>query len=379
MNKILFLLDFADSFENCERVGSLPRNIEHFKALSTNFIEAYILSPDIVNFSDHLGIGGIHYPLPSRAKKIRLPVFLFLSPLLNKQVFANCDILWAKFSSMIPALIAKKIYKKPIICFFDYNWSELSWASNENIVEYNVKSLIEKLIIKHSDYIITTTDTLRSYLIEKGFHSEKKIYLLPNSVDTKAFSPILQKKINEQLKVLSVGRLNEQKNFPLLIESISVFQKKHDNKVKLTIVGTGPLKSSLLDFAYENGVNLTIIDRVPNNEMPEVYNNHDIFVMTSPREGHPRALLEAMSCGLPVVCTNVKGIRDIIKDNQNGLLSDQDKEDIANKILRVMTDKNTLLKLSKNARKEVIEKYSFEALIQEEVYIYQSIFGPVIK
>lgn len=370
MKRLLFLVDSAGSLENWDRVGSLARIVRYFNTLTDNSFEIHIISPDVRDYTFRLKKDGCHHSLPIRSRFGRLVSYSLLSPFLFRQVFRQCDLYRARFSSVLPAIIAKKIYKKPIVSYFDWNWVGFSKQYNENICEYSVKSMIEKLMIKHSDYFITTTDTLKAYLLEKGFYSEKRIFILPNYVDTQLFKPTATMAKSGQVEILGVGRLHEQKNFALLIDAASIVKTRKGRDVKLTIVGSGYLKTTLSNLARENGMDLEIIDRIPNEKMPSVYNKHHLFVMTSTKEGHPRALLEAMSCGLPVIGTDVEGVRDIIDHGENGLLCSEDEEDVADKISYLISDTEAAIRLGKHARRYVAENYSFPNLIQKEAAIY---------
>lgn len=373
-NKVSFFLDFADSLENADRVGSVTRILRYFNALAED-IGIDVLSPDYKDYSPKLKNGARHLPLPSFAKVNRHIAFLFISPIIFRNSLKESSLYWAKFSSSVPAVLAKKLFKKPLVNFFDYNWVELSGASKESKLEFKIKTAIERLMIRHSDYFITTTETLRSYLIEKGFKHPERIFVIPNYVDTELFCPCEKTQEPEVLNILSVGRLSEQKNFPLLIDGISFLLQRTDIKIKLTIVGSGPLRDDLLQQAGKFKLKLEIKERVANDRMPSIYQASDVFVMTSPREGHPRALVEAMACGLPVVGTNVVGIRDVITDRHNGLLCAENKEDIAEKILQIARNRSFTEKLSKNAREEAVLKYSFTALVERERTIYDQIFS----
>jgi len=378
MNKnkrnIIYFMDFADSLENADRVGSVTRIIRYFNALSEHSITINILSPDLKNYSSLLS-DSKHYPLPAYSGSFRHIVFLIFSPIIFRTLMRDAHLYWAKFSSSIPAMIAKTLYRKPIVNYFDYNWVELSRASKEGRLELGIKWLIEHLMIRYSDYFITTTDTLKSYLINMGFRYPEKIFIIPNYVDTDLFVPSSEAHDNKMFKILSVGRLSEQKNFPLLLQGVSRLQELTDKQIKLTIVGAGPLKEALLSEASARKVSLTIIDRIPNSEMHPLYTDNHLFVMTSPREGHPRALIEAMACGLPIVGTNVTGISDIIKDNDDGLLCDENRDSVANQILRIINDKELAARLGENARKQAVARYSFKALLEKESLIYKQIFA----
>jgi len=82
-------------------------------------------------------------------------------------------------------------------------------------------------------------------------------------------------------------------------------------------------------------------------------------------------LLEAMSCGLPCIGTDVAGIKEIIKHKENGYLCDTDAASIKKAILDVLNNKRLKEKLSENARKTIVEHFSLESILKKEREIYE--------
>ncbi|GAF93140.1 unnamed protein product, partial [marine sediment metagenome] len=109
----------------------------------------------------------------------------------------------------------------------------------------------------------------------------------------------------------------------------------------------------------------------PNQKLPEELNKSNLFILPSLYEGCPKVLLEAMSCGLPCIGTNVAGIKEIIKHKKNGYLCRTDATSIKKVILNVLNNKELKERLSKNARKTITEHFSLESILKEEVKIYK--------
>jgi N,N'-diacetylbacillosaminyl-diphospho-undecaprenol alpha-1,3-N-acetylgalactosaminyltransferase len=110
---------------------------------------------------------------------------------------------------------------------------------------------------------------------------------------------------------------------------------------------------------------------VPNERLPELLNAADVFVLPSQREGHPKVLLEAMSCGLPCVGADVEGIREVIQDGENGLLCSLTPKDMADKIYRLFSDPDLALRLGQAARHFVEANFDLDILLEKETrYLY---------
>ena len=147
--------------------------------------------------------------------------------------------------------------------------------------------------------------------------------------------------------------------------------------VKGRIVGSGPLKKELVTYAEKLRL---LPDHLVFQECCEdvlsAYNSSDIFVLTSDCEGTPNVILEAMSCGLPVVAFRVGGIPDIIKDGDSGFLAnDGDEKSMVEIIANLASDKDLRERIGKCAREYVVNVHSLEKLNGNLLELYNSVMG----
>ena len=98
--------------------------------------------------------------------------------------------------------------------------------------------------------------------------------------------------------------------------------------------------------------------------------SYEIFISTSRYEGHPKALIEAMSCGLPCICTDVRGNNDVINDNINGILCKEDASIISSKISTLMLNNSLKKDIGRMARKDIVEYYNLKNIVSSEVRLY---------
>ena len=110
---------------------------------------------------------------------------------------------------------------------------------------------------------------------------------------------------------------------------------------------------------------------VPNSDMPRLLNSSEVFVLPSNYEGSPKALLEAMACGLPVIGTDVPGIREVIQHGVNGLLCEPNEYHIASAIVNLLSDLEVRRRLGHQARKDVLEKHSQSGVVKREAELIQ--------
>jgi glycosyltransferase involved in cell wall biosynthesis len=169
-----------------------------------------------------------------------------------------------------------------------------------------------------------------------------------------------------------VGRLAVEKNLDTLIEAVAKLAGRFD--LRLTMVGDGPLRGKLERNAGALGVSLEIVPFVDHRALPDIYASADVFVLPSLTEGHPKVLLEAMSCGLPCVASDVGGNRAILARRETGLRFDPgDAGALATAIERVLTQEALARDLGERARAEVGERYDLAVLVAREIALLKRI------
>lgn len=189
----------------------------------------------------------------------------------------------------------------------------------------------------------------------------KKSRILPNSINERFMTAPVTDIEGRKKKIVSVGRLDENKNQILLIKAFEKIYKDFPD-YELVIYGDGPSRKAFEEYADKTGANITFTGNV--SDVPDKISDARIFVLTSKQEGMPNALIEAMSMGIASISTDCPcgGPRDIIEDGENGMLVGMADEttmvnELADKLKELMSDEEKQIKLSKNAVK-VREAYS---------------------
>jgi 1,2-diacylglycerol 3-alpha-glucosyltransferase len=163
----------------------------------------------------------------------------------------------------------------------------------------------------------------------QGIASDRVSYI-PVGVDTEQFHPKDNRAevraglgiTAEALVFLYVGRLSRPKNLFSLVNAFAEVKKEVKHAV-LLIVGKGELERPLSRYVEERRVpDVRLLGFIPNQNLPEVYNSADFFIMSSTYEGQPVVLLEAMACGLPPILPDIPAMRDIVEESGIGLLVD---------------------------------------------------------
>ena len=230
---------------------------------------------------------------------------------------------------------------------------------------------IGKWTLNSADKIICYTDTEKRQLENLGI-TPSKITVIHNGININRFVP-KEKENSDDVSILWIGRLVPGKKVEYLIDAIKLLVHKITN-LKLVMIGEGPSKEKIKRKISDLGLDEYIIfkDFILNSELQGVYQNSDVFVLPSINEGIPRTILEAMSCGLPVVCTKLPQLTDLIKGS--GLLVPvRDSQALAEAIFRIISDKELAQKLGENGRKKVVDNYSWEDTVNKTINLYEEL------
>lgn len=147
----------------------------------------------------------------------------------------------------------------------------------------------------------------------------------------------------EVLSLLYVGRFATQKNLKLFVRTVNAL-KCRGIKVIATMIGSGPEKKTIKDYVrtLDLAESFNFKDQISHDEVLESYGNSDLLLMTSYFEGYPRVFMEALANGLPIVSTDVGGVKEAIQDGLNGfVVTSFDEEQLADCCIEVKNNHET--------------------------------------
>lgn len=198
--------------------------------------------------------------------------------------------------------------------------------------------------------IITVTGNYTKQFLRSYKVPEKKIFVLPHVVD-KVFKPLNFKK---EYDLIYIGRLAPVKHVDTLIRAIEVVKKSYP-QIKLVIVGNGECRTELENLTKSLNLTNNIYFSGYKEDVWNWYNKGKFSVLTSEREGFPYSVVEALSCGLPIVTSKCGDITDVIKDNYNGtiVMDYQDFRSFAEAILLLLKNPKLIERYSTYALKSV--------------------------
>ncbi len=255
--------------------------------------------------------------------------------------------------------IASSVAKKKKIPFV-LGWHFPSMKKGSLIIDFIIslyEEIFFKIMLKNSKRLICSSDFVKNTLL-KDF--KKKTTVITQGIDSSLFKKIKIKK--EKQSIIFVGNLESDiKGLKYLLESISILKKNFPN-IKLNVIGDGNTtfyKNKCKELGMEK--NVCFKGKLVGKNLVKEYNRNQIFVCPSTAENFPSTLLEAMSCKLPIISSNIGNIPYFIKNNINGLLvPPRDSHALANSIIKVLKNKKLAEKISKRGYLSVKNSFNWK-------------------
>ncbi|MBE6338681.1 MAG: glycosyltransferase family 4 protein [Lentimicrobiaceae bacterium] len=253
------------------------------------------------------------------------------------------------------AWIQKLLHKTPYI--ITEHWSR--YLPGNDFGGF-IRKLATKIVVRNAELVTTVTDNLAKAMQNHGLKNDNYV-VLPNVVNLDMFH-ISEKKNNTPCKIIHVSCFEDKsKNISGLLESLKIVEQKGID-FQCTLIGEG----MDFDFMKAKAEELQLINKVSftglleGQKLADELSSGDFLVLSSNYENMPVVILEALASGLPVVSTNVGGIKEMIDETKGILVEPRNKEALAGAIIKMIEthkdyDPNYL-------RKSVIERYGYESV-----------------
>jgi len=243
-------------------------------------------------------------------------------------------------------------------------------------IEDNLASIV-------ADTIVPVSEEIKETLSRWMPFSRRKLRVIINGVDTKRFRP--QPELRHHPEMIakygldpeffwigSVGRLESEKNYSMLIRSIACTGHRPGRKIKLVLVGDGSQMQPLKELAATLGIEQQVVFLGKQLSVDEILPLFDVFVLSSLTEGTSISLLEAQACGVPAVVTDVGGNGFIVRHGENGFLcAVNDVEAMASALCRLRDEPDTWRAMAIAAKQRVENGLDLDSMVGQ----YQKLYG----
>ena len=364
---IVYFFTYGYSLKSWESAGILSRELKIFDKL----IEDFGLKFTFVTYGNHkdkefnlnknIKIVPIYSLIKKSENKYKNLFRSFKVPKLLKNEIGNFDVI--KQNQLLGcwvSILLKLNSKKPLYTRTGYDMFLFSLKEKKSIFKKISYYLLTQLALIFSN-IYSITNNLDSLFLKKYFLVNKnKLVIRPNWVSNENHKNFKSRYEN---KILSVGRLEKQKNFEYLIKCLV------NTNLTLDIVGSGSEKENLEKITENLSVDINFLGTVENNQLLKLMTEYKYFVSSSLFEGNPKAILEAMASGCVVIAKEIPNNVEIINNKVNGILFNESSISLKSilKNIKILSDQQNL---SQNGIEYVKKNNSIEALANN---IYQDI------
>lgn len=351
--KIILLLSEGYGKRNWEKLGTLERELKIYKDLAKkNERELHIISyqKDLID-----GIKVMTIPfsfLHNKLISIRQLSFIFIA--LFKIKKTDIIITNQAHNGGWLAVLIKMFVGCKVVARCGYVFGEQMEYLKMKGFNYIRRRFLEKITMKYSDIIFCPTLELKQWIYTKYALTNSKIKVIPNFVDLNNFSK--KEKIVKSFDVIYIGRIDDEKRVYLVTNLVNRF------KLKTCVIGNGK-KDSILELRKHT--NITHIPGISNEKLNVYLRKSKYFVTGSSWEGHPKAIIEAMACGLICIAPSVNGINNLIEHGKTGILYDGTNQDLITKFSEIDSNINRQQLISSKAAEFISQSFNYNKVLNK--------------
>jgi glycosyltransferase involved in cell wall biosynthesis len=274
-------------------------------------------------------------------------------------LFRSYDLIHAHYgfhSAFFPALLGNR----PLIVTF-HRGDALNEPYRNRLYNW-----LQKYVVARADHIIAVSSEIKQALIDNLGAQAKNVTVITCGVDSQAFKPSDKLTCRQKLGIASgqkvvlfIGQLIERKGVELIYECA-----KRLPDASFVFIGNGPLKAEQSNCRF--------LGEQPNHTLPAWLSAADAFIVPSTSEGTPVVVLEALSCGAPVIATNVGGNPDVIKDGETGfLIKPNDLDMLVGRITHVLENPDAAHEMGKRGREAIVRHYDHASIAEQINCVYE--------
>ncbi len=253
------------------------------------------------------------------------------------------------------------------------------WAFSEGVSFWRKYFVIlaEKIAGKFCSKIICVSNFDKNLALKYKIAIPDKIAVIHNGVEIQRLEVGTRDKSGREteeanIKIVFVGRLAKPKDPLLLLKVFNSLSAELKNKCQISIIGDGPKRKELEEFIKENKLTekVGLLGNIPRDKVFEFLRGSDIFVLISNWEGFPYTIIEAMTCGLAIIASDVGGVKEALDEHCGILVKRGDEKGFKSALEQLLKNPSLIKKMGGNAKNRAGKKFSLEKMLRatEEVY-----------
>jgi glycosyltransferase involved in cell wall biosynthesis len=311
----------------------------------------------------------IHVVNFKKKSVLDLAVFSKIAKFLTHERIDIIHSFLGNHHAYIPGLFSKNTF---VVC------SIRSTHTDSNILKRALRFNLLRLLQKRQRHIlISNSEAGKTTYTAFGF-DETSVKVIPNGIDTEKYSTSKPNKLIREFKlkgktvISMVARLDKRKNQSEMLDTMKDLIQHH-NELTLIMVGDGPERDALINKARALKIDNQVIFTGSRKDTADILAATDIFAFpTRFPEGWPNAIGEAMCAGIPCVAYPAGDIPKIIEDGKDGFVV-KDKEELKEKIEKLIKDKRLRVKIGEAARKKALKEFGLKKMVKKYEAIYESV------
>lgn len=309
-------------------------------------------------------------------------LYRFLLPISIE--LKECDIYHVTMSGfpIIPAFICKSKFNKPIILtehgvfirerYISLGTSTFSFFLKKFLI--NLSESVTRVAYLNADVIVSVNEYNLKWSQMYGA-DKKKFKVIYNGVDENVFKPLSTKTTRNV--VVAAARIFELKDIITMIRTCAVVKNAISDVQFIVYGSTTTVPAYTLEcemLIKELALEANFILAGHHNKPSELYHEGKVSILTSISEGFPYTIIESMSCGVPVIATDVGGVKEAIDDGYDGFIcKPKDYTALAEKVVLLLENDELRNKMSVNARDKVLDKFRQDDILNNYRELYQSL------
>lgn len=272
------------------------------------------------------------------------------------------DIVHTHLGGDIYGRLAAHWLKVPVI---------ISTEHNLNKKEHWLVTKAKQWTAPWANVIIAVSEAVKRDASKRYNVDPTRFTVIYNGIDTNRYKITQRKDDNDIFTIGAAGRFVEQKGFKYLIEAIKKLVEK-DRQIQCIIKGDGYLREDLEKCIKQYKLESVVLLPGTDSNLSDYYSTLDVFVIPSIWEGLGLVALEAGTAGVPLIASNIDGLKEIIEDGVDGLLVPvEDSRALADRIMYVMDNPDQSQMLANHLQAKVREKFSIESMVKQYEILYE--------